>query len=122
MGILKKAIAQTIKSVMNYKEIEFNVVGVTFKNGRKTRQAILRRIKFGDPPFDNGCQITFERYDFEGELAISVLANNEQIGNVPKELVSKFDEYWVSDYIIESYKIVGSEPFGCTIKVLFNNK
>ena len=122
MGFLKRAIAQTIKTVMHYKELEFKVAGVTFKNGRKNRQTILKHMKQGKAPFDNGCKITFERYDFEGELAISVLANGEQIGNVPRKLIAEFDEYWVSDYIVESWTVTGSEPYGCTIKVLFNNK
>jgi len=122
MGFLKKAIAQTIKTVMHYKEIEFKVAGVTFKNGRKNRQTILKQMKQGKPPFDNGILITFERYDFEGELAISVLANGEQIGNVPRKRIKEFDACWVSDYIVESVDVTGGDPFGCTIKVLFNNK
>lgn len=123
MGLLKNAAKNIIKNVAGYKEIEFKVAGVTFKNGRKTRQALLRAMKWKDEPFDKKVDITFERYDYEGELAISVLANGEQIGNVPKEMVAEFDEKWTGQYLIESWEVLGSgkdAPFGCRIKVLFD--
>lgn len=104
------------------KEIEFHVAGVTFKNGRKTRQALLRAMRFRDEPYNGKVNITFERYDFEGELAIGVYANGQQIGNVPHDLVKEFDEKWTHDYLIEEWKIIGGQDyknFGCIIKVLF---
>lgn len=45
MGLFKKALLK----VTGYKEIEFNVAGVSFKNGRKSRQALIRAIKYQDP-------------------------------------------------------------------------
>ena len=63
----------------------FKVAGVTFNNGRKTRQAILRKIKWGDEPFNGKVQYTLKEYDFEGSPAVGVYANGEQIGNVPKD-------------------------------------
>lgn len=124
MGLIKNILGNIIKSSMNYKEIEFHVAGVTFKNGRKTRQALLRAMKFKDKPFDQKIEITFERYEYEGSPAIKVLANGEQIGNVPHNLVAEFLSYWKSDYLIEKYQIVGggSSNYGCIIKVLFNSK
>ena len=119
MGLLKNL----LKKVMGYKEVEFKVAGVTFKNGRKTRQALLRAIKYHDPPFDQKVEITFERYEYEGKLAIAVYANGEQLGNVPAELVEEFDKKWTGQYLIESYKVLGSGkdvPFGFRIKVLFD--
>lgn len=118
MGLFKSI----VKNVMGYKEIEFHVAGVTFKNGRKSRQTILRAMKFKDDPFDKKIEITFEKYDFEGSPAISVLANGQQIGNVPKEQVNDFLSKWTSDYLIESCQVVGGSDisFGCVIKVLFN--
>ena len=117
MSILKGL----IKKVAGYKEIEFNVAGVSFKNGRKSRQSIIRAIKWKDAPFDK-VDITFQRYDFEGNMVIGVYANNEQIGNVPADLVQEFDKKWTGRYIIESYDVLGSgkeTPFGFKIKVLF---
>lgn len=118
MGLFKNL----LKKAMKYKEIEFNVAGVTFKNGRKTRQALIRAIKWHDPPYDKNVEITFERYDFEGHLAIGVYANGEQLGNVPKDKLQEFDQAWTGRYIIESYDVLGSgkeAPFGFRIKVLF---
>lgn len=73
MGLFKKALLK----VTGYKEIEFNVAGVSFKNGRKTRQALIRAIKYQDPPYHKEVNITLERYDYEGSLAIGVYANGE---------------------------------------------
>ncbi len=116
-------IKNIIKTVMGYKEIEFNVAGVTFKNGRKTRQAILRAIKYKDAPFDSEVKITFAKYEYENGPAIGVYANGQQIGNVPQKQLDEFFTKWTSDYLIESYKIVGGyndTNYGCIIKVLFN--
>lgn len=103
------------------KEIEFKVAGVTFKNGRKTRQAILRAMKWKDSPYDT-VEITLQRYDYEGSTAIGVYVNGDQIGNVPKEIVAEVDAAWQKDYVVESWEILGSgqdAPFGCRIKILF---
>lgn len=118
MGLLKNI----IKKAAGYKEIEFKVAGVTFKNGRKTRQALIRAIKYQDPPYDKAVEITLERYDFEGRLAIGVYANGEQLGNVPKELVPEVDAAWQKQYMIEHYEVLGSgkeAPFGFLVKILF---
>lgn len=118
MGIFK----DILKKVTGMKEIEFRVAGVTFKNGRKARQALIRAIKWKDEPFQNGVEITFERYQYDGQLAIGVYANGEQLGNVPKDLVEEFDRKWTNRYMIESYKVLGSGqdvPFGFQVKVLF---
>ncbi len=64
---------------------QFKVAGVTFKNGRKSRQTILRAIYFGDEPYDDELVLYhLKKYEFEGELAVAVYAKNEQIGNVPR--------------------------------------
>ncbi len=117
-----KLLKSLVKNVMGYKEIEFHVAGVTFKNGRKTRQAILRAMKFKDEPFNNGIEITFQKYEYENEQAIGVYANGQQIGNVPKDKLDEFIEKWTSDYLIEWYKVIGGKDksYGCVIKVLFN--
>ena len=119
MSLLKSI----IKTVLGYKEIEVKVAGVTFSNDDGTkRQSIIRKIKFKDKPFET-TEITFSRYDYEGELAISVLANGVQIGNVPKEQIDEFDKKWTGQYLIERYDVKGSGrnvPFGFTVKVLFD--
>lgn len=118
MGLFKNL----IKAAAGFKEIEFHVAGVTFTNddGQK-RQRIIRSIKWHDKPFKDKVEITFERYEFQDRLAIRVLANGLQIGNVPKEMLAEFDEKWTGRYMIESYEVLGSDhPFGFRIKVLFD--
>ncbi len=62
------------------------VAGVTFKNGRKSRQTILRAIHFHDEPFDKGdMELMIERGEWEGKPAFGVFINGEQIGNIPAE-------------------------------------
>lgn len=116
MGLLKKIMKAAVG-----KEIEFKVAGVTFKNGRKTRQAILRAMKWKEAPYGN-VEITLQRYDFEGGTAIGVYVNGEQIGNVPKEFKDEVDAAWKGRYVVESWEILGSgkdAPFGCRVKILF---
>ena len=101
--------------------LSFKVAGVTYKSGRKSRQVMLKNMYFQNtPPFDEYIEITFERYDYEGELAIGVYANGLQIGNVPAKLVSKFDSYWTADYIAD-FEVYGGgdKNWGCTINVNF---
>ncbi len=79
----------------------FKVKGVTFSNGNKSRQSILKKL-FWDGYWKNQGSYEFEgqeseeesegevvctlrRYEFEGSPAIGVYANDDQIGNVPKE-------------------------------------
>lgn len=118
MGLFKKV----IQKVTGYKEIEFNVAGVSFKNGRKTRQALIRAIKYQDPPYDKTVEITLERYDYEGSLAIGVYANGEQLGNVPADRVAEVDAVWKAQYTVTHYEVLGSgreQPFGFKIRILF---
>lgn len=86
--------AQALAARKNNEYFSFRVAGVTFNNGRKTRQAILRKIKWGDKPFDEFVQWTIEKYDFEGSPAVGVYANGEQVGNVPKEKLPYILECW----------------------------
>jgi len=66
--------------------LKTKVAGVTFKNGRRSRQTILRAMYFKDAPFDKGdMELTIERGEWEGKPAFGVFVNGEQIGNVPAE-------------------------------------
>lgn len=68
--------------------LRVKVAGVTFKNGRKSRQTILRKIHFKDEPFDKGnMELTLQREEWEGAPAFGVYVNGEQIGNIPAEYV-----------------------------------
>jgi len=83
MGILSKLFSKKEPT----EELVIKVAGVTFKNGRKSRQTILRQIKFRDEPFDKHLEYKLEEYDFEGEPAIGVYVNDQMIGNVPRDKI-----------------------------------
>lgn len=72
----------------------YDVAGVTFKNGRRHRQTILRQIKFRDPPYDGRIDVNFKRVDFEGEDAVEVWTNSEMVGYIAKKDVSEFLTLW----------------------------
>ena len=103
------------------KKIEFHVAGVTFNNGKKPRQEILEDIYFMEPPFDDSVDVTFERTDFEGELAIAVYANKIQLGYVPKKIINELDEMWSGNYVAACNVIGGDDgkSYGCIIEAYF---
>lgn len=68
---------------------EFNLAGVTFKNDDgKSRQTLLRKLNFKDEPFSEKVNFSLEKYKFNNEDAIRVLANGEDIGNVPRKNIN----------------------------------
>ncbi len=87
--------------------VSVRVAGVTYKNGRRTRQAILRAIKWGDAPYDGDVDITIKKTTFEGSDAFEVWANEEMIGYVPKNQVPFFSKNW-NRY----YRSIGLEVSG----------
>lgn len=111
-----------VSSTSDKKALSFRVAGVTFKTGRKSRQVMLKNMYFNNtPPFDGNISITFQRYDYEGKLAIGVFANNLQIGNVPHDLVDIFNHYWTSDYSA-TFTVYGGgdKSWGCEVDVKFS--
>lgn len=88
------------------KAYEFKVVGVTFKTGRKSRQTALRRIRFNDEPYET-VDIQIKEYDYEGELALGVYANDFQVGNIAKADINRVSSLLSDDYTIYDYKIYG---------------
>lgn len=85
------------------------VAGVTFKNGQRSRQSILRKINFRDPPFDNGVKIELQPYEWEGARAFGIYANGEQIGSIPAEDVDYVEKNsFKFDHI--SIEIYGGQP------------
>ena len=64
-----------------YEFITTKIAGVTFKDGRKSRQTILRRLYWKDEPFDeNAAEVTLDRGEYEGKPAFAVLLNDEKAG------------------------------------------
>lgn len=75
-----------------YEFLRIKLAGVTFKNGRKSRQSILRAIKFRDGEFADGVELELKPYEWEGQPAYGVYANGQQIGNVPADKVAYITE------------------------------
>jgi hypothetical protein len=83
-----------IPSYKLYESEIFKVVGVTFNNGRRNRQTILRQIYFRDPPYSKKPNITLQKYEFEERPAIAVYANKEQVGNIAEKDLEKILYRW----------------------------
>lgn len=75
-----------------YEFLHIKLAGVTFKNGRKSRQSILRAIKFRDGEFSDGVELELKPYEWEGQPAYGVYANGQQIGSVPADKVAYITE------------------------------
>lgn len=69
-----------------YEFLKTKIAGVTFKNGRKSRQSMLRRLYWKDAPFGkNSAEVALDRGEYEGKPAFAVVLNGEVVGYVPAE-------------------------------------
>ena len=108
----------------------FKLAGVTFSNGRKSRQAILRKIYWKDEPYDGFIVYTLNQYDFEGESAVGVYANDEQIGNVPRESLPYVLTNWNRIASVYSVNVYGggkledgtNKNFGAEVTICLKNQ
>lgn len=106
-----------------YDFISFKLAGVTFKNGRKSRQSILRAIKFRDGEFADGVELELQPYEYEGQPAYGVFANGQQLGSVPKDMVPVIEENYgrILDFSnIEVYgggrdENMNTKNYGCEV-------
>lgn len=100
----------------------FHVAGVTFKNGRRSRQTILRQIRFRDPPYSKTPEFRLVRYLFEGEDAVAVYANDEIVGFIGKYDLPQVLEQWEDYYEVSDYEVIGGgqdRSYGLVIRVCF---
>ncbi len=105
-----RSCAATIAAAANKKTITFDVAGVTFNNesGRlRSRQTILKKISFCDPPFDSGYAARLERYLYNDEPAYYVYVNDYIVGNVPKGFIPYLEKNAGRPYIVEYFKVHG---------------
>ena len=102
------------------------VAGVTFKNGRKSRQTILRKIHFKDEPFDKGTmELTLQREEWEGKPAFGVYVNGDQIGNIPAEHADYVNDNFSRLDGIVNIEVYGGEDgqnYGAEITLRFRNE
>ncbi|MFV0413101.1 MAG: hypothetical protein ACK5L3_07490, partial [Oscillospiraceae bacterium] len=94
--------------------------GVSFENeDGSSRQAILRKMKFKDPPFDTQLNVHLRSYEYKpGEDTIGVFVNGAQIGNVPSA-VSPYLEQNMHNLVgvtnIIAYGGGDGKSFGCEL-------
>lgn len=97
------------------------VAGVTFSNGDRQRQTILRQLKSRRGEVD----FSIERETFEGEPAFAVYADGEKVGYVPRTQVPWFVEHWDEYSGVVEYDITGGRGgnyYGLGIRVAFRRK
>lgn len=99
---------------------DFKIAGVTFKDGRASRQTALRMLKFQDPPMQDPIDFEFEDYEYDGKPAILIKANGRILGNVPADYVDEFIELRDKSLSMDlGYKVSGGGdyPFGCKMVI-----
>ena len=102
--------------------LSFKIAGVTFKNGRRSRQTILRQINFRDPPYDRDPEIRLEKCDFEGEPAFAVYTGEEQVGYIGKQDIPEVLKRWDKYVGVAEFSVYGGGPgrnYGATVKLKF---
>jgi len=119
--IYYRAISASLKAY-DYSH-DFTVAGVTFKNGRQSRQTILRRIMFSDPPYNKDVTIKLQKEEFEGEAAIGVYANGDKVGYISRDDLPWILERWNKYSHVIDYSVYGGleHSYGMEIKVGFRN-
>lgn len=92
-----------------FKYVEYKLAGVTYKDGRLSRQAALRAIKFEEPPYYDHPELVAEIQEYEGKPAVAIKANGRMLGFIPKEKVSQFMADYPNFTGITDIKITGHQ-------------
>lgn len=111
-----------------YEYLRIKLAGVTFKNGRTSRQTILRALKFRDGEFSEGVDLELKPYEWEGQPAYGVYANNQQIGSVPADMVSYISENYGRIVDFSAVEVYGggrdeegyAKNYGCEVVLRLN--
>lgn len=111
-----------------YEFVPVTVAGVTFSNGRRQRQTILRQIYWKDEPYNKELDVTLRQGEYEGAPTVEVWVNEEQIGFVPKEQVPFFVQNWHRLHSVFDLEVSGGGkrpdgervPFGATFTARFS--
>jgi len=123
--VAASAPADDVKPEFLFEKIR--VAGVTFDNDDgKSRQLMLRKIKFRDAPYADGLELGVEYYEYNGSPAYKVTVNGDTVGNVPADKVEYVDS------LISASKVVGvtyisvyggtdGKPFGAEITLKIKN-
>ncbi len=102
--------------------IAFKLVGVSFNNDDglcRNRQTILREINRNEDEVEIS-YFSYDVYDYEGEKAVGVYYNGEQIGNIAREDLEQFLPRADRFYRFVDYEIIeGSSKLGIWVGVCF---
>ncbi len=109
--------------------VPVRVAGVTFANGRRQRQTILREIYWKDKEYSGPVCVRLRRSEFEGKESVEVWANEEQIGFVPKSQTDYFLANWDRLKECRDLKVYGGGQkqngetlsFGASFVAVFND-
>lgn len=117
--------------------VPVKVAGVSFKNGRRSRQTILRQIMWHDEPYSKTKKVVnlnFHEVVFDNEPAIEVWVQDdngeyEQIGYIPKDHVPFFIQNWDLYHSSIDFKVYGGGQtpdgtklsYGASFTLRFNN-
>lgn len=102
--------------------ITFKVAGMSPQNDSLPKQDILRKIYLRESPYGS-VTYTFKRYEYNDDLAIAVYANDEQIGDVPHELVQQFNLLWTGSYTVSpAICEEGGKSWSCELAVKFEQE
>lgn len=105
-----------------------HVAGVTYKNGRRHRQTILRQIYWRDDPYNAEVTVRLHETEYEGSPAIEVWTNDEQIGYVPKNIVPFIIERFDRAREVYDFEVSGGGKtadgspisYGASFSIAFN--
>ena len=102
-------VVETPEKVFPYEHLTFRIAGTTYKNEDGTsRQTLLRKIKFRDPPFDTeSVNIALEEESYNGEPSIAVKVKGQLIGYVPKDKVPYIVDNWDRIDKVSGFNIIG---------------
>lgn len=84
------------------------LVGVSYKNNDgSSRQTLLRKLRYKDPPFDKEFDVNICQYEFGDEDAIRIDAAGKTLGHIPRNLVEYFVDNWGRIDCVTAIDVVG---------------
>lgn len=103
------------------------VAGTTFKNDNGgSRQELLKKIRYRGAPYRTDPDIRLEKTLYDGEDAIAVYADANQIGWIPKSdlssILPRFDRYKDVDQFSMNGGGSGGKKYGIDIRIRFYKK
>ena len=116
------------KPVDTIQRMNVRVAGVTYSNGRRQRQTILREIYWHDKAYAGKVVLTLKVGEYEGKQTVEVWANEEMIGYVPAAQKDYFLEHWHQLAGLSSLDVSGGGetkdgepiPFGASFVAAFD--